>query len=130
MRLGEFDENGKPVFDWMHEVFGIEHITWKPRGGIFMTTDGQILRLRSARKLYTGYAAMTPRPGFRLLATDLLDKRQGIMVRGERTLAFGFTPQLVDDATQAMWQQIFVREITNAVLCPTTATCKAPAPRP
>ncbi|MBS0507068.1 MAG: beta-galactosidase [Proteobacteria bacterium] len=129
MRLGEFDENGKPVFDWMHEVFGIEHITWKPRGGIFTTADGQILRLRSARKLYTGYAAMIPRPGFRLLATDLLNKRQGIMVRGERTLAFGFTPQLVDDATQAMWQQIFVREITNAMLCPTPTTCRTPAPR-
>ena len=30
MRLGEFDENG-PVFDWMHEVFGIESLHWNPR---------------------------------------------------------------------------------------------------
>lgn len=130
MRLGEFDENGKPVFDWMHEVFGIASIAWKPRGGVFLTGDGQILRLRPSRKLYTGYAAMTPRPGYRLLATDILSKQQGIMVRGERTLAFGFTPQLVEDATQAMWQQVFVREIVNAVRCPTPATCKTPLPRP
>jgi beta-galactosidase len=129
MRLGEFDENGKPVYDWMHEVFGIENITWRPRGGIFLTDDGQILRLKPARKLYTGHAAMTPRPGYRLLATDILNKRQGIMVRGERTLVFGFTPQLVEDATQAMWQQIFVREIVNAVRCPTT-TCKTPPRSP
>lgn len=130
MRLGEFDENGKPVFDWMHEVFGIASVAWKPRGGVFLTGDGQILRLRPSRKLYTGYAAMTPRPGYRLLATDILSKQQGIMVRGERTLAFGFTPQLVEDATQAMWQQVFVREIVNAVRCPTPATCKTPLPRP
>ena len=130
MRLGEFDENGKPVFDWMHEVFGIASIAWKPRGGVFLTGDGQILRLRPSRKLYAGYAAMTPQPGYRLLATDILSKQQGIMVRGERTLAFGFTPQLVEDATQAMWQQVFVREIVNAVRCPTPATCKTPLPRP
>ena len=127
MRLGEFDENGKPVFDWMHEIFGIETLHWKPRGGIFLTGDGQILRLKSSRKLYTGYAAMTPRPGYRLLATDIVNKRQGIMVRGERTLAFGFTPQLVDDATQNMWKKIFVREIANTVPCTVTANCKTPA---
>lgn len=130
MRLGEFDENGKPVFDWMHELFGIETLHWKPRGGIFMTGDGQILRLKPSRKLYTGYAAMTPRPGYRLLAADIVNKRQGIMVRGERTLAFGFTPQLVDDSTRAMWQKIFVREIVNTVLCPTPTTCKTPPLRP
>lgn len=130
MRLGEFDENGKPVFDWMHKLFGIESMHWKPRGGIFMTGEGKILRLKSSRKLYMGYAAMTPRPGYRLLATDIVNKRQGIMVRGERTLAFGFTPQLVDDSTRAMWQQIFVREITNTMLCPTPTTCKAPPSRP
>lgn len=123
MRLGEFDENGKPVFDWMHEVFGIETLHWKPRGGIFLTGDGQILRLKPSRKLYTGYAALVPRPGYRLLATDIVNKRQGIMVRGERTLAFGFTPQLVDGATQSLWQRIFVREIANAVPCTATGAC-------
>ena len=130
MRLGEFDENGKPVFDWMHAIFGIETLHWKPRGGIFLTEGGQILRLKPSRKLYTGYAAITPRSGFRLLAVDIVNKRQGIMVRGERTLAFGFTPQLVDDATQNVWQQVFVREIANAVPCVATATCKKLPPRP
>lgn len=127
MRLGEFDENGKPVFDWMHEVFGIKALHWKQRGGIFMTGDGQFLRLKRSRALYAGYAAMTPRVGYRLLATDILNKREGIMVRGERTLAFGFTPQLVDGAQQKMWKEIFVREILNAVPCVQTATCKASA---
>lgn len=129
MRLGEFDENGKPVYDWMHEVFGIQSVAWRPRGGIFMTGDGQILRLKASRRLYTGHAAITPRPGFRLLATDILNKDVGVMVRGERTLAFGFTPQLVDDSSQAMWHKIFVREIANAVPCVATATCKASTPR-
>lgn len=130
MRLGEFDENGKPVFDWMHEVFGIESVTWKPRGGIFLTGDGQILRLKPSRKLYAGYAAMTARPGYRLVATDILNKRQGIMVRGERTLVFGFTPQLVDGPTQTMWQQIFVRQIADLLQCLTPTICKTPPQRP
>ena len=94
---------------------------------IFMTGDGQFLRLKRSRALYAGYAAMTPRVGYRLLATDILSKREGIMVRGERTLAFGFTPQLVDGAQQKMWKEIFVREILNAVPCVQTATCKASA---
>lgn len=129
MRLGEFDENGKPVFDWMHEVFGIDTLNWKRHGGIFLGDDGQILRLKSSRKQYMGYAAMTPRPGWRLLAPDIVNKRQGVMVRGERTLVFGFMPQIVDDATQETWQKIFVREIANTVPCAATASCKNQAPR-
>jgi hypothetical protein len=125
MRLGEFDENGKPVYDWMHEVFGIESLHWNLRGGIFTTGDGQFLRLKPSRKLYTGYAAMVPRPGYRLLAADILRKRQGIMVRGPRTLVFGFTPQMVDGVSQDMWKKIFVREILNTVPCVAAANCKA-----
>jgi len=124
MRLGEFDENGKPVFDWMHEVFGIENITWKLRGGNFNLGNGQILPLKPAPKMYAGYAALTPRKGWRLLASDTKQKQQGIMVRGERTLVFGFTPQLVEDDTRAAWHQIFVREISNAIPCLAISSCK------
>lgn len=113
MRLGEFDENGKPTFDWMHEVFGIASIDWR-RGNIFRMEDGSFLRLKASRR-YTGYASMTPRPGYRLLATELLDKQRGILLRGPRTLVFGAQPQLVDDATQAAWRAMFVKEIREVV---------------
>lgn len=112
MRLGEFDENGKPTFDWMHEVFGIEKINWKKRGGIFMMGD-EIYRLKPSRRLYTGYASITPRAGYQLLATDIMQRDSGIMVRGERTLAFGLMPQLVEDHTQGAWKKLFVQEIRN-----------------
>lgn len=112
MRLGEFDENGKPTFDWMHEVFGIEKINWKKRGGIFMMGD-QIYRLKPSRRLYTSYASITPRAGYQLLATDIMQRDSGIMVRGERTLAFGLMPQLVEDSTQGAWRKLFVQEIRN-----------------
>jgi len=125
MRLGEFDENGKPVFDWMHEVFGIHSVTWKPRGSIFkLASDGSLLRLKPAPKLYTGYAALVPRTGWKLLATDIMQKDQGVMIRGERTLVFGFTPQLVEDDTRDAWRKIFVSEIINTIPCIATASCK------
>ncbi|MBO9680292.1 MAG: beta-galactosidase [Acidovorax sp.] len=113
MRLGEFDENGKPTFDWMHEVFGIASIDWR-RGNIFLLDDGKILRLKPSRR-YTGYASMTPRPGYKILGKELLNKQRGIMVRGERTLVFGLTPQLVDDTTRDEWHKLFVQEIINTI---------------
>lgn len=112
MRLGEFDENGKPTFDWMHEMFGIANIEWKKNGGIFLI-DGKVYRLKPSKRMYTSYASITPRPGYQLLATELLQRNQGIMVRGERTLAFGFMPQLVEDSTQDAWKKLFVREIAK-----------------
>ena len=35
------------------------------------------------------------------------------MVRGERTLVFGFMPQLIDDETKEAWQKMFVRELRS-----------------
>lgn len=113
MRLGEFDENGKATFDWMHETFGIASIDWR-RGNIFRMQDGSLLRLKSSRR-YTGYASLTPRPGYRLLATEILDSRRGILLRGERTLVFGAQPQLVNDASQNTWHTLFRQEIRNLV---------------
>ena len=120
MRLGEFDENGKPTFDWMHEVFGIADVEWKHNGGIFLI-DGAVHRLKPSRRLYTAYAAMSPRPGYRLVATELLRKDKGILVRGERTLAFGFMPQLVEGPGAEAWRKLFVREISSLVPRPRTA---------
>lgn len=110
MRLGEFDENGKATFDWMNDVFGISRIEWKKGGGIFLI-DGKIFRLRHSPRLYTGHASITPRSGYKVLATELLQSGQGIMVRGPRTLAFGFMPQLVEDRSQPEWHQLFVQEV-------------------
>ena len=112
MRLGEFDENGKPTFDWMNEVFGIERIKWNKKGGTFLV-DGEIYRLKPSRRLYTSYASITPRAGYQLLARDIVQRDSGIMVRGERTLAFGLMPQLVEDHTQEAWKKLFVQEIRN-----------------
>lgn len=121
MRLGEFDENGKPTFDWMHEVFGIANIEWKKKGGVFLI-DGRVYRLKPTQHMYMSYASITPRPGYRVLATELLQRNQGIMVRGERTLAFGFMPQLVEDETKNTWRKLFVQEIRNAVVPRQSAT--------
>lgn len=113
MRLGEFDENGKPTFDWMHEVFGIANIEWKNRGGVFLI-DGEVYRLKPSKRMYATYASMMPRPGYKVLAKEPLQRADhGIMVRGERTLAFGFMPQLIEDDTKNAWRKLFVREIMN-----------------
>ncbi|WP_426305818.1 hypothetical protein ACN9MJ_00345 [Acidovorax facilis] len=115
MRLGEFDENGKPTFDWMHEVFGIANVEWKNRGGVFLI-DGKVYRLKPSKRMYTNYASMTPRPGYKVLATEPLQRGHGIMVRGDRTLVFGFMPQLIEDQGENDWRKLFVREIIDVVL--------------
>lgn len=112
MRLGEFDENGKPTFDWMHDIFGIASIEWKTRGGIFMVNN-EIHRLKTSRKLYKGHAAITPRPGYELVAPDIIKRSQGVIVKGERTLVFGFMPQLVEDDTRDSWRNIFTQQVID-----------------
>lgn len=114
MRLGEFDENGQPTFDWMHDVFGIANIEWKSRSGIFLI-DGGIYRLKPSTRLYTGFASMTPRKGFKVLGSEIFSRQQGILLQGERTLAFGFLPQLVEDQTKDDWHKLFVRKIINVI---------------
>lgn len=114
MRLGEFDENGKPTADWMNDVFGISRLKWKNKGGVFLI-NGEIFRLKPSRSLYTSYASITPRQGYKVLAPDILQPDSGILVRGERTLAFGFLPQLIEDSTKEAWRKLFVREIMNVV---------------
>jgi len=114
MRLGEFDENGKPTTDWMNDVFGISRLKWKNKGGVFLI-NGEVFRIKPSRSLYTSYASITPREGYKLLATDILQPDSGIMVRGERTLAFGFMPQLIEDSTKDAWRKLFVREIMSVI---------------
>jgi beta-galactosidase len=114
MRLGEFDENGKPTFDWMHEVFGIGSIKWKTRGGLFLI-DGTVYRLKPSKQLYASHASLTPRPGYQLRATEILQPGQGLVLRGERTLAFGFLPQLAEGEAGEVWRNLFVREISNLI---------------
>lgn len=114
MRLGEFDENGKPTFDWMHEVFGIGSIKWKTRGGLFLI-DGTVYRLKPSKQLYASHASLTPRPGYQLLATEILQPGQGLVLRGERTLAFGFLPQLMEGEAGDVWRNLFVREISSLI---------------
>lgn len=114
MRLGEFDENGRPTFDWMNEVFGIASIEWKRKNGIFLI-DGDIYRLKSSARLYTGFASMTPRKGYKVLGPEILNHDQGILIQGERTLAFGFMPQLVEDKTRDDWRRLFLREIIKVL---------------
>ena len=80
--------------------------------GIFLMGN-EVYRLKPSRRLYTSYASITPRAGYHLLATDIVQRDSGIMVRGERTLAFGLMPQLIEDQTQSVWKKIFVREIRN-----------------
>lgn len=110
MRLGEFDENGKPTFDWMHDVFGIESIEWKTKGGIFLINN-QIYRLKNSQKNYKSHASITPRKGYELVGKDIIKRDQGVIVKGERTLVFGFLPQLVEDDTKDAWRTRFTQEI-------------------
>lgn len=115
MRLGEFDENGKPTFDWMHDVFGIKTLEWKTRGGIFLI-DNKIHRLRNSHKNYMSHALLTPLAGYQLVGPDIINQNRGVIIKSSRTLVFGFIPQIIEDETKEAWRSIFLREIMDITL--------------
>jgi beta-galactosidase len=110
MRLGEFDSSGRPRNDWLHEIFGIRQIGWNQGRGEFYYNSTH-LQLKPQPNLYTNYAMMVPEKGYQIRAKDIDNPNQGLILRGDRSLVFGFLPQLREGEQRLEWQRIFVDEI-------------------
>lgn len=145
LRLGEFSDDGRPTDDWLHAVFGIKSIYWDQRPASF-AYQGARRTVDMGGKSYANHAILEAQPGFELAAKllptpahgwraklrllrDWLLRRPvggesnyGLIVRGERSLVFGFWPQLVQGTGEPFWKQAFVSEIKAA------AARKAPGP--
>lgn len=155
MRLGEFRDDGMPTNDWLHDVFGIQSIHWSqtPAQVVY---QGASVQINMGGKSYANHAVLEARPGFQLGAKlmapprmDVLsrirrklfgdpkpssDSAYGVVLRGPRSLAFGFTPQLVVGPSAKRWQLAFVDEIRATIpkrqarTAPTTPTPKTISP--
>lgn len=137
LRLGEFDTNGEFTDDWLHEVFGIRGVHWE-RGPGHVAYKGEQIVLDMAGRAYANHAVLEARPGFSFAAqvvpqppAGLLARlrsalswrpawgaapaERGLILRGERSLVFGFLPQLAEGPTAQQWHRAFVDEITTLI---------------
>lgn len=137
MRLGEFDDTGKSTGDWLHDVFGIAGLEWSLEPGRF-EYDDVMIELDMESRIYSNHAVLHAAPDHEVRAKlvsssarsrtgrlrDWLARRlgfetsaanQGLILRGERSLAFGFLPQLTEGVEQSRWHRIFVDEILDVV---------------
>ena len=145
LRLGEFSDDGRPTDDWLHAVFGIKSIYWEQRPASFAYQGARHV-VDMGGKSYANHATLEAKPGFELAAKLLppqanglraklrvlrdwllrrpvaVESNYGLIVRGERSLVFGFWPQLVQGTSESFWKQAFVSEIRAA------AARKAPRP--
>lgn len=151
LRLGEFRDDGTPTNDWLHDVFGIKSVHWS-REPAEVVYQGAPVQINMGGRSYANHAVLEARPGFQLGARllppppmDLLsrirrklfgppkpsaDSTYGVLLRGPRSLAFGFLPQLVEGPSARRWQQAFVDEIRAAVGARPTAPVDAPSSPP
>ena len=113
VQFNAFDIAGRPREGWSNPLFGIDGISWHHESDTFVV-DGRRLQLpRQLRSPFT-YALLAPQPGHRLLMRRFDNLESGLMLRGPRSLAFGFLPQLVADSGKGdYWQRLYVDSIRD-----------------
>ena len=141
MRLGEFSDEGVHTDDWLHAVFGIRGVHWVQTPNRFLY-GGAVVELDMRGSTYVNHAVLSADPGFELraklvpsapagwrgwlararaqIAGDSLfanDSSHGLILRGERSLVFGFLPQLTTGPAARTWQKAFIAEI-RAIAAP------------
>jgi len=118
MRWGEFTPDGASRGAWMSKVFGIGGIHWITEEGRFRYCDRSV-RLRSQPRMYATAAELSARPGATVLMPDEEHPGTGLILRTERTLVFGFLPQLVGRyADDPDWKAVYRTEILSLLAGP------------
>lgn len=135
MRLGEFDSIGSSTGDWLNDVFGIAGLEWSVPPAQF-EYENTLIELDMKGRTYANHAVLHAAPGYevrarlvnpaarswvgrlrnwlaRRPAVDFSTAGQGLILRGERSLVFGFLPQLTEGAEESRWHHIFVDEVLD-----------------
>lgn len=113
LRFSEFSPDGAHQADWQSEGFGIALVDWKNQPQEFSYRQGRIKMLPQQNN-YASHAVLYPRPGFSALA-PAPDGKGGLMIRGPRTLALGFMPQLLESEDGQKARQIALDEIAALI---------------
>lgn len=135
LRLGDFNNDGQLTSDWLNDVFGIKGFRWSQLPGHFLY-EGKKIELDLLGKSYFNHALLQGKPGYRLAAKAIevrdqsgmfgflrrlvfgkpspqVSPNNGLILIGERSLAFGFLPQLAEGPSASDWHKIFLSEIIS-----------------
>lgn len=133
IRLGEFNMAGSSTGDWLNDVFGIRNITWS-RGPVEVMYRGRKIELNMRDSIYMNNAVLGARVGYKIMAPMVSrtkegwkarikqivrgdfwpgakDDDRGLILLGDRSLAFGAPVQLAVGPEGEAWRRIFVDEI-------------------
>lgn len=117
VRFGEFGADGRPRGDWEDQIFGIAGRNWQYERGRFRY-QGERLTLPRQDRAYFSHVLLLPAPGHELAMPAVGRSQQGLILRGPRTLTFGFLPQLTElteGSDEVSWRDIFVEEIRKLI---------------
>lgn len=113
VQFDAFDTAGRPLTGWVNDLFGIGGISWHDQTATFII-DHRRLTLPKQNHSYFTYTLLAPRPGHRLLMRLFNNPREGLMLRGDRTLTFGFLPLLINDpGKRHYWQHLYVSALRH-----------------
>ena len=111
VRLNAFAATGELNSGWEKELFGIAGLSWHNESQRFIYNNRRII-LPKQPNLYFTYATMAAAPGYKVTMPLFQQTNIGLMIRGPRTLVFGFLPQLIEDkAKKDFWQQAYLDSI-------------------
>ena len=110
-----FNTDGSNREGWESELFGIGGLSWHRNPEKFVVA-GKRLNFPKQRKLHLTYTLLAAQPGYQVLMRRFNNLNEGLMLRGPRSLVFGFLPQLaVDPGKGDFWQRLFVDAIREVL---------------
>jgi beta-galactosidase len=115
LHFNRFDRYGQPRPDGAQALFGVSddgchNVTQK-----FIYRRQRIVLPQQPRN-DCAYTTLSAAPGYTLTMPLFWRSRYGLMVRGARTLAFGFLPQLLEDRYKGdFWQQVYLDAIRELI---------------
>ena len=122
-----FEPDGTLREGWENDLFGIGGISWHQQPEKFLVA-GRRLVLPPQSRMYFNYALLAPQPGYTLLMRRFNNPDQGLMLKGPRSLVFGFLPQLIDDPGKGdFWQRLYIDAIRSLL---TSKTAFSDAAKP
>lgn len=111
LRFDSFDAAGTPRKGELDPVFGIGGIEWEHRDLAGCYLGREVLLPRQAKK-YLSFSRYAPREGHAIALEDRDHPGTGLVLRGPRTLAFGYLAQIPEDVERPeTWRAIFGAEI-------------------
>ena len=115
VQFDSYSLDGSKKSGWQNDVFGIAKIRWRQRDEKFVY-QGQRVILPDQTRNYFSSALLQAKLGFRVTMPKFSRLDRGLILRGPRTLAFGFLPQLIEDKDKPeFWQQLFIDSIRKLV---------------